>query len=482
MAMREFSGNDVLELGDGVTVRAVGVTGLGMRAAAPPGPGESLTAGGAPEDAAGVLGGAMAGSGMRVRTVVEFPELSVAAAGRLELEVESPGPDEAQVVLEVDGDGFFRWHWPAAETASIRTTVSTQRFDIPVRPPAEAVREEVRLRSVIGQLVRKALHVIRFPIEKAAETAALGLATWWENKHRPHRLYPLNPDGTTARDVDRAWFAQPDLGRCLVLVHGTFSTGDASFAGLRDDTGFRALHNRYQGRVLVFEHPTMHLSPRENARWLGKQLPGHGVSLDLVTHSRGGLVARELGRAVPAGTVNRLVQVASPNAGTALCSPKRIGMLLDVTTNLAGFLPESPVSTVLDAMLAVVKHVAFSGFRGLPGLTAMDPDGAILANLNKAPAPTFPTHAIVSDYEPAASASLAAKALDVTVDAVFGSANDLIVPTASMSRAGTFAVKQPFRATPGTGERPVAHSSYFGTSCVRAEIARCLALPPGALE
>jgi hypothetical protein len=481
--MREFSGNDVLELGDGVTVRAVGVAGRvrepGVRAAGPPEPGESLVAGGAPDDAAGVLGDAMAGSGMWVRNVVEFPELrGVAAAGHLEVDVEAPGPDEAQVVLEIDGDGLFRWHWPS-EAPSIRASVSVQRFAIPVRQPVEAVREEVRLRSVIGRVIRKALHVIRFPIERAAETAALGLATWWENKHRPHRLYTLNPDGTKARDVGREWFAQPDLGPCLMLVHGTFSTGDASFAGLCNHSDFRVLHNRYQGRVLVFDHPTMHLSPQENARWLAKRQPG---SLDIVAHSRGGLVAREIGRVLPAGTVNRMVQVASPNAGTALCSPQRLGMLLDVTTNLAGFLPESPVSAVLETTLAVVKHVAFGGFRGLPGLTAMDPDGAILANLNKAAAPTFPTHAIVSDYEPAEKASLAAKALDVTVDALFGSANDLVVPTASMSRAGTFAVKRPFQAKPGTGERPVAHSSYFGTSCVRAEIARCLALPAGALE
>jgi hypothetical protein len=91
-----------------------------------------------------------------------------------------------------------------------------------------------------------------------------------------------------------------------------------------------------------------------------------------------------------------------------------------------------------------------------------------------------PAHAIITDYEPAASATPAAKALDVTVDAVFGAPNDLIVPTASMSRAGTFVVRQPFHAKPDPGERPVAHSSYFGTSCVRAEIARCLALPAGA--
>jgi hypothetical protein len=469
--MREFSDNAELALSEKITVRAVGVTG---RVSEP---------GLAEDDTARVLGDALADNDMWVRAVIEFPELRLSAAGeaRLELEVEAPGPDEAQVVLEVDGNGFFHWHWSPEQGVSVRAGVPVQRFDIPVAPPVEAIREEVRVRSVIGRLIHKALHVIRFPIEKPAEVAALGLVTWWENKHRQHRLYTLNPDGTKARDVDSAWFAQPGLGRCLVLVHGTFSTGDASFAGLRADAGFRVLHQKYQGRILVFDHPTMHLSPRENACWLGKQLPGNRVALDLVTHSRGGLVAREADHVLPAGTINRLVQVASPNAGTALCSPERMGTLLDVTTNLAGFLPESPGSAVIEATLAMVKHVAFGGFRGLPGLTAMDPDGATLAILNKAAAPAFPAHAIITDYEPSASATPAAKALDVTVDAVFGAANDLVVPTASMSRAGTFVVRQPFHARSGTGERPVAHPSYFGTSCVRAEIARCLALPAGSM-
>lgn len=496
--MHEFNDNDVLELGEGVTVRAVGVSGraddakparqagVSARTAAPGAPGELLANAGAPADTAGRLGVAVTDSDMWVRTVIEFPEMvppTVAGEQHLELEVDAPGLGEEQVVLEVDGDGFLRWHWPLPQaTAAVSTrALPTQRFDIPVQPPTEAVRALVRQRSLIGQLIRKTLHVIRFPIEQAAGVAAKGIATWWESNHRKHRLRLVGIDGTIGPEVDTPWFTMAD-SRCLVLVHGTFSTGQASFAGLCGDAGFRAVHDLYAGRVLVFDHPTMHQSPRDNAIWLAKQLPGdRRVSLDLVTHSRGGLVAREISRVLPDGTVNRMVQVASPNAGTALCDPVRIGTLLDVTTNLAGFLPESPVSAVLEATLTLVKHLAIGGFHALPGLVAMDPNGDALANLNQAAEPGFPTHTIVTEYEPAASASLAAKALDVAVDAIFGAENDLVVPTASMSRGGTFVVTNPFHAIAGAGERSVAHSSYFGTSCVRAEVARCLALPAGEL-
>lgn len=501
--MPEFSGNDVVELGEGVTVRAVDVAGqvemaratpqagTPVRDAEPGAPAELLTASGTPVETATAVGAAMAGSGMRVHTVVEFPALTppsapapggTRAAGdgpHLELAVEAPvTDDEGQLVLEVDGIGYMRWHMPQpgpAPAEGSTRALPTQRFVIPVAAPPRAVRQEVRDRSLFGLLIRKTLHVIRFPVEKAAGAVAHGLAQWWENQHRPHRLHLVNVDGSRGPTVDTAWFAQPDLGRSLVLVHGTFSTGQSSFSGLSQD--FRRLHDLYGGRVVVFDHPTIHVSPQDNARWLAKQLPtDRRLAFDLLAHSRGGLVAREIGRTLPAGSVNRMVQVASPNAGTALCSPQRIGLLLEVVTNLAGFLPESPVSAVLEATLELVKQVSIGAFRGLPGLTAMDPDGAALAELNKADAPGFACHAIVTDYEPAASASLVEKTLDVTVDLVFGAANDLVVPTEGMSRAGRFSVGDPFHATAGAGERSVAHTSYFGAAGVRAEIARCLGL------
>src|SRR5207253_771141 len=51
--------------------------------------------------------------------------------------------------------------------------------------------------------------------------------------------------------------------------------------------------SRYGDRILAFEHPTLSLSPVENASELATLLPA-GAKLHLVSHSRGGLVGELL--------------------------------------------------------------------------------------------------------------------------------------------------------------------------------------------
>lgn len=103
----------------------------------------------------------------------------------------------------------------------------------------------------------------------------------------------------------------------LVLIHGTASTtGDgfsALWTGPRRNTGswwnplsdseleegreaFDRLKLSY-GEVYAFEHPTLTVSPIENALALVRQLP-QGATLHLLTHSRGGLIGELLCRAM----------------------------------------------------------------------------------------------------------------------------------------------------------------------------------------
>jgi hypothetical protein len=57
-------------------------------------------------------------------------------------------------------------------------------------------------------------------------------------------------------------------------VHGTFSRGRSAFGGIAADTELLVeLDRRYEGRVLVFDHPTLHVSPEANVRWLLERLP-----------------------------------------------------------------------------------------------------------------------------------------------------------------------------------------------------------------
>src|SRR4029450_603895 len=86
-------------------------------------------------------------------------------------------------------------------------------------------------------------------------------------------------------------------GSALVLVHGTFSSTQGTFQKLwthHPDLVDR-LFRKYKGQVYALDHATLGRSPIENALVLVKSLR-KGASLDLVTHSRGGLVAEVLAK------------------------------------------------------------------------------------------------------------------------------------------------------------------------------------------
>ncbi|MFD1047334.1 esterase/lipase family protein, partial [Kibdelosporangium lantanae] len=343
--MTDFDAGDVVELGYGVRLRAVEVSGQAgdarpsplegtpVRDAEPADPTDFLADAGsvAPDE----LGQAILVSGMRLRVTIPFDELvspqnqpvepqrGPVDVPHLEIEVEAPEhQDEGQVILEVDNTGHIRWHYPRdAEVAnSLERRPGTQVFDIPVeRFELPGQMGFSTARGVLGFGVRKVLHLIRFPIERLAEVAVHHMVRWWEQRHRGYQLTLLGEDPRLLVDTDRlAALADKPL---LLLVHGTFSTGDA-FRQLYSDQQWLANIRKRYGGVLIFDHPSMHVAPEDNARWLLDQLPtDRTLTLDVVSHSRGGLVARQIplqsGVACPP-RIRRLVQVGPPNAGTVL--------------------------------------------------------------------------------------------------------------------------------------------------------------------
>jgi pimeloyl-ACP methyl ester carboxylesterase len=478
--MAEFTPDDVVELQHGVVLRAVDVSGSAddvtrspddrapVRDVISADPTGFLTAAGAP---AALLGPAMDSSGMRLRLTIPLTDLGSTqraptrrgpSSPHVELEVEAPPrPDEGQVVLEVDGTGHVRWHIPRnpSQTNNPHRGPTRQVFDIPIDqfPTGAAGPAD---RGIVGFGLRKILHLVRFPIERAAELVAEHLVRLWEERRRPYGLHLLGPNGLTPA-------ATPNPhGPLLILIHGTFSTGHA-FDGLYADAPWVTKVCAGYAGTLVFEHPSMHVPPADNARHLLAHLPA-GVELDVVSHSRGGLVARELAALTP---VRRLAQVAAPNAGTVLASEERLGDLLDTVTNLVSLFPDGAGLAVLEGVLEVVKQIALGARRGLPGLTSMDPASDVLTRLNGTPHTIGSLHAIGTDHQPLPSAPMAARALDTVVDRLFGQPNDLVVPTEGMHRAGTFAVGAPFLLPEGLG---VTHNSYFASAEVRRELARFL--------
>ncbi|WP_405477731.1 esterase/lipase family protein [Streptomyces canus] len=484
-------------------VRRWAAAGTPVRDAAPGRLPEQLLADHVPEPIARLLGTAAQEAGMRPVLTVPLSDLAVprrpvgpdrsgAPGPHLLLEAPAPPPDEGQVLLEADATGVVRWVFPGAAVRGGRTdrAAGAQTFRVPMEQFALPAGGPAADRGIVAFGVGKALHLLRFPIERAAGLAADFAVSRWEKRHRPYRLRLTTPQTFLAageqadNGASEGSGGQVSMGRLaeladqpfLLFVHGTFSRCRTGFRGIVDDEPLlHDLHRRYDGRVLAFDHPTVHLDPVDNARWLLEHLPAdRRLTLDIVTHSRGGLVARHLsgdglaGAGRPAPSVRMLVHVATPNAGTALAEKQRLSDLLGVFTNVLGLFPEELVSTTLEVVLEVVKHGATGVLGGLDGLAAMDPASEALSELNASTVPTEGSvRAVTSDFEPARDAAL----LDGLVDRLFGVGNDLVVPTEGVHRAGSYVVPHPLVVPSASA---VAHSGFFRDAQVRVGLSEWL--------
>lgn len=248
----------------------------------------------------------------------------------------------------------------------------------------------------------------------------------------------------------------------LVLLHGTFSNTSGTFEKLwtQHPQRVRELFDRYKGRVYGLDHPTLGVSPIENALALAETLP-RDATLHLLSHSRGGLVAEVLARACAdpdlrpgdlkpfAGAdykrqrdalqqlaatvkqrriqVERLVRVACPARGTLLAS-KRLDAYLSVfkwTLELAG----APVLPELVDFLGEVAQRRTDPTL-IPGLAAQMPNSPLVQWLHAVEAPIPGSlRVIAGDIE---GDSVTSWLKTLLADAFYWTDHDLVVQTRSM--------------------------------------------------
>jgi hypothetical protein len=418
---------------------------------------------------------------------------SRAGGGGAEIAVEVPGPGSgfAQVMLYTAEDGTQTWHLPddiPAEVGALVTRGADRRvYRIP-RTIMPTAGTDQRSRGLIVAVGKKLLKVLVFPIvEKGVAIVADKIAGRWEDCHRPYRLRTFTPDDYASPDGrelgDEDWAALGS-GPSLMFIHGTFSRAYTGFGRLPRAV-LTELHARYDGRVFAFDHPTLASSPTDNAGWLARNLPdGLRLDADIVSHSRGGLVAREIceyadqlglsGRLA----IRRLVMVATPNAGTALAAVSHWKSCVDRITNVLQFLPDNPVTDTMDAVLTLLKHVVLGAVDGLDGFTSMDPGGSYLRTRLNPPnvSPDGQYFAVASSYEPPAGSPLLRVARDGVADLVFGlQQNDLIVPTDgvyTVPGAEGFPISAPLVFPPAAG---VEHSGYWAQQPFTSQLLQWLA-------
>ncbi len=396
-------------------------------------------------------------------------------------------PAEQAVVL-VEREGVYEWRYPEPADA-----VASFAFDL--GGPVTA--------TVLKFAVHEAMEILERHVQPGIVVIdQVDPAAW-------HRVDTL---ADVALPTDRA-------ARILLAVHGTFSSTTGAFAGLAaHDPGRALLQAAIDGydAVVGYDHRTLSLDPRQNAEDLLERLRPAGAGgpphLDVLTHSRGGLVARSLTELLlPAGAdfpaeIGRMIFVASTNAGTLFASPEHWKAFVDLYTNLviaASRLIDaaSPIAGTLirgavSGVGAFVKHLVGSALdpAQVPGLAAMDPAGAFVHTINEtqpgqATPATSSMFAITSDFEadgPAVGPSglppkLLLKLGDAVVDHVFHqAANDLVVDDASMS-----AIDLPAHFIDASfdfgANSSVYHVNYFLREEVAGAIAGWLELPvPGA--
>jgi hypothetical protein len=405
----------------------------------------------------------------------------------IEVDVPSPNEEFEQVVLYTDESGVTTWNFARdANDAQDVTrggaprTYVLRRF---VPPTGEGL--DGATRGALGSLGSKLIRVLAFRI---VDPVVGGLADTfvdrWEASKHPYRLRTFTVDdrataGTTLERPDLDFFR---AGRALLMIHGTGSNTQEGLGGI-DETALAALHQLYEGRVLAFDHPTIGTAPRENAIELLLQLDGQGWDLDIVSHSRGGLVARmlieqasALGEMPDKLQVRRVVFAGVPNAGTPLADAQHLQAFVDTYTTMLNVLGAGiPVVATLGSIVAVVKQVAASALKGLDGLQSMNPGGPFLANLNSGPAGPEAYFALASNYEPPAGSGLATFR-DAVTDAVFdGKPNDLVVPTLGVFdlgaafSSGRFPVVEP-RLLKFEPAASLDHSAFFKSPDGAAQI------------
>jgi CHAT domain len=385
------------------------------------------------------------------------------ASEKLILEPGRPPVVEAalQVVLYVDEAGGMSWHLPddvsigsakaTTENAELLRASSKPTFTIPTRTAAarRAIASgQMEMRGWITAIGRKVLKVLVIPLVAdllADPTDKIVAAV--ERKHAQNVIRSVDANNYRQK-VSLPFSNWSSLAgkRTLLIIHGIISSTDGMLNKL-PQRAMEALVKKYSGRVIGFDHFTLSLDPDENAAFFLNQvkraISKENIEFDILCHSRGGIVSRALTERgqtlVPGHNCNfrKVLFVATPNAGSPLGNAEHVVDMVDVFTNFLTKLPDGVANYVVEALLGIIKLIAYTAETALPGLAAMGTKGYIKTQLNVGGGafPGLSYGAAASNYNPDPNSPHAflAAALNAVASRTFASngkaiGNDLVVP------------------------------------------------------
>lgn len=370
-----------------------------------------------------------------------------------------PGTDSQQVLELVEEAGFRRWQVRTTGGAGTRGQKGEGSGD--------------RVRGLRGSCMKELLSDDRLRHQLPSRRGIIRILGAWilggiagaveaydkDQVKKEGLLCIPSADLRDFRPAERkdvlasAGTGRPD--RLLLLVHGTFSKTESPVVGF-GPAFLKWAREKYQV-VLGFDHWTLSKDPEANARLLLEQIRSldanllTGRRLDVIAHSRGGLVARAFTELLPEAeaAVRNLIFLGTPNCGTDLANPENWGTLADTLVNMTGLDPTG----FFGKLAGLLAELAVRGSEeDIPGLLAQNPNEAnspdfFLARLQKkastsglgGPGANRIQHGVIAaDFEPGPMtpdmAGLLKKAkelgFDSAADALFADSNDLVVNTA----------------------------------------------------
>ncbi len=398
-----------------------------------------------------------------------------------------------------DSSGLLRWHigtMPAASPGVAAINASRrQRAGLRRAPLAAPVALNQSLfQALEPSLVGKTLKLADQKLTRPA----------WNERGQLWGLRRLNASGKLVAFGPNE---TPKLKgkRILLFVHGTFSNNDAVLGEIAAAPGGKgmldaALSGKSYDFVLAFDHATLSVSPALNAFDLASRFAnGLPASIDIVSHSRGGLVVRWLCEGFRHPDIRyRALLVGSPLAGTSLASPARAKAVMDLLANvgdavstvtaLGGGIFLSLASTLASIFArvtgALATPLADAVVALIPGLAAQSREGnnaeliSLRANtgLFDFDAPDSPVrYAVIrSNFEPSSGGVWSflktfvtrpvLTTFDTGADFIFQGNNDLVVDCDSMDQTseldGQFKRIRDIAHDFGTS-KIVYHTNYF---------------------
>jgi len=354
------------------------------------------------------------------------------SAGGLDLS-DDVEPGHTAVLAIRHQSGALTFHLPVESTTRGLRGPTQVRFQLTPRRTATRGVVGTAIKAIVIKVVKvaadKAVSLLLPRLAEAVEKAV------WKQRGLTEGWVRVSRETLAAGALASARPVSP--GRSLLFIHGTFSSTGAAYRRLADSAFFDRVQDTYGDRLFGFDHFSVSRTPEQNARMLLEGLPDQTTTFDVVTHSRGGLVLRQMvergssfGDLTRRFKLGRAVLVASPNDGTPLATAERWDQTVGWMANLLELFPDNPFTTgadfVANGLVWLANHVSGD----LPGLHSMDADGDPIAAIQEPPGPPADAYsALVANYHP--SGQILPRLLDIGVDQFFASANDLVVPSES---------------------------------------------------